>query len=85
MVSALTKRWKSPCIIHWDDFRNRIQPTDSAEEASKVKSTLPQQPQATTLTAEEKKQQAEIAEAIVRDLVASEERKSEQRTPEPRR
>jgi len=33
MVSALTKRWKSPCIIHWDDFRNRIQPTDSAEEA----------------------------------------------------
>ena len=35
MVSALTKRWKSPCIIHWDDFRNRIQPTDSAEEAKK--------------------------------------------------
>ena len=35
MVSALTKRWKSPCIIHWDDFRNRIQPTDSAEEAKR--------------------------------------------------
>ena len=31
---APVKRWKSRCITHSDGFRNRNQPTDSAEEAS---------------------------------------------------
>jgi hypothetical protein len=33
MASVPTKRWKSPYITHSDDFQNRNQPTDSAEEA----------------------------------------------------
>src|ERR1700680_1847677 len=31
-VSALTKPWKWPYIIRWEDFRNRNQPTISADE-----------------------------------------------------
>src|SRR6516164_5023828 len=36
MGSAPMKRWKSCCITHSDGFRNRNQPTDSAEEAERI-------------------------------------------------
>jgi hypothetical protein len=40
-MEVLTKQWKWRSITHWHDFRNRNQPTDSAEETDSVLGSIP--------------------------------------------